>query len=169
MGAPYQNPKTQYDNNNNPNHKMQEVHCRQHDPIWIFKTTSDEVVKRFKDRVQGKSTVVSFIPVDLSSQSSVRTAAATINARVEKIDLMIKQRGCYGMSYEKAVDGIERQFATNHVGHFLLTNLLMEKILKAAKGQGKGKGGGDESRIVSVSSSPHYFGGSRFEDVNFEV
>ena len=57
------------------------------------------------------------------------------------------------------MDGIELQFATNYVGHFLLTNLLIEKILKAGPG----------GRVVNVSSSAHRSGVIRFDDVNFEV
>jgi NAD(P)-dependent dehydrogenase (short-subunit alcohol dehydrogenase family) len=59
--------------------------------------------------------------------------------------------------YAKTVDGIESQFGTNHIGHFLLTNLLMGKILAAAPG----------ARIVNVSSSAHQPGVIRFEDWNF--
>lgn len=60
--------------------------------------------------------------------------------------------------YAKSVDGIETQFATNYVGHFLLTNLLIGKILKA-----------EGARVVNVSSSAHRSGVVRFDDVNFEV
>ena len=62
--------------------------------------------------------------------------------------------------YAKSEDGIEMQFATNHVGHFLLTNLLMGRILN---------GGGEGKRVVNVSSSAHRSGIMRWEDVNFEV
>lgn len=59
--------------------------------------------------------------------------------------------------YEKSVDGIEMQFATNHLGHFLLVNLLREKI------------SGEGTRVVCVASSAYAHGGVRFEDWNFEV
>jgi NAD(P)-dependent dehydrogenase (short-subunit alcohol dehydrogenase family) len=61
--------------------------------------------------------------------------------------------------WAKSVDGVELQFATNYLGHFLLTNLLIGKILAAGPGM----------RVVNVSSSVHRSGGIRFEDVNFEV
>ena len=60
--------------------------------------------------------------------------------------------------YAKSEDGIEMQFATNYVGHFLLTNLLIGTLLKA-----------DGIRVVNVSSSAHRSGVIRWEDVNFEV
>ena len=61
--------------------------------------------------------------------------------------------------YKKSKDGIEMQFAANHIGHFLLTNLLMPKILAAGKG----------ARIVNVSSFGYMSGGVRFDDQNFKV
>lgn len=59
--------------------------------------------------------------------------------------------------YAKTEDGIESQFATNHVGHFLLVNLLKGKL--RARG----------SRVVVVGSSAHASGEVRFGDCNFEV
>lgn len=61
--------------------------------------------------------------------------------------------------YTTTVDGIETQFAVNHVGHFLLTNLLMDSIIAAGPG----------ARIVNVSSFGYISGGVRFDDWNFNV
>jgi NAD(P)-dependent dehydrogenase (short-subunit alcohol dehydrogenase family) len=61
--------------------------------------------------------------------------------------------------FKKSEDGIELQFASNHVGHFLLTNLLMEKIIAAGRG----------ARIVNVSSNGFELGEVRFDDWNFHV
>jgi NAD(P)-dependent dehydrogenase (short-subunit alcohol dehydrogenase family) len=60
-------------------------------------------------------------------------------------------------NYTKSKDNIELQFAANHVGHFLLTNLLLPKIV-AAKG-----------RVVNVSSQGYMCGGIVWDDVNFHV
>jgi NAD(P)-dependent dehydrogenase (short-subunit alcohol dehydrogenase family) len=60
-------------------------------------------------------------------------------------------------AYTKSADNIELQFAANHIGHFLLTNLLLPKIV-AAKG-----------RVVNVSSQGYMCGGIAWEDVNFHV
>ena len=100
-----------------------------------------------------------FVSLDLSSQTSVRAAAATINLLVDKIDILINNGAIMVCPYAKSVDGIELQFATNYVGHFLLTNLLIQKVLKAGPG----------ARVVNVSSSAHRSGVIRFDDVNFEV
>ncbi|KAG0649771.1 Short-chain dehydrogenase TIC chloroplastic [Hyphodiscus hymeniophilus] len=101
-----------------------------------------------------------FVPLDLASQASVRAAAATISSSVESIDILINNGGIMVCPYAKSEEGIEMQFATNYVGHFLLTNLLVGKLLK---------GGGREGvRVVNVSSSAHGSGVIRWDDVNFE-
>jgi NAD(P)-dependent dehydrogenase (short-subunit alcohol dehydrogenase family) len=111
--------------------------------------------------IQSKNPSVSvkFVSLDLSSQASVRAAATTINSLVEKIDILINNGAIMVCPYSTSVDGIELQFATNYLGHFLLTNLLIEKVLKAGPG----------ARVVNVSSSAHRSGVIRFDDVNFEV
>ena len=60
--------------------------------------------------------------------------------------------------FAKTVDGIESQFGTNYVGHFLLTNLIMNRLIP---GQG--------ARIVNVSSSAHQMADVQLDDWNFEV
>ncbi|KAK9327159.1 hypothetical protein V1520DRAFT_66095 [Lipomyces starkeyi] len=103
------------------------------------------------------SVLVKFIPLDLSSQASVRSAAAKINESVQKIDFLINNAAIMAAPYSKSVDGIESQFATNYIGHFLLTNLIIGKLLKAGPG----------ARIVNVSSSAHRSGTIRFDDPGF--
>ena len=100
-----------------------------------------------------------FLPLDLGSQASVRETAATINADVEKIDLLINNAAAFFASYSKTVDGIEKQFGINHIGHFLFTNSILGKFLAAGAG----------ARIVNVSSSGHLFADVRLDDWNFQV
>lgn len=87
---------------------------------------------------------IDFVTMDLSSQRSVREAAEKLRAKCPKIDVLINNAGCYFSELELNEDGLEMQFATNHLGHFLLTNLLMDNI-KAA----------DKARIVNLSSIAH--------------
>lgn len=99
--------------------------------------------------------------VDLSSQKSVRTAAAEVLSwsDVPSIDIIVNSAGIMHLP-ERTVseNGIEMHFATNHIGHFLLTCLLVPKLLQA-------KGG---ARVVNVSSaSPMLAQGIRWSDVNF--
>ena len=72
---------------------------------------------------------------------------------------MINNAAIMACPFSTTADGIESQFGTNYVGHFLLTNLLMEKLLVARDG----------GRIVNVSSSGHRMAEVRFNNWNFEV
>ena len=62
-------------------------------------------------------------------------------------------------TYTTTADGIETQFGSNHVGHFLLTKLLIPKILVAGKG----------ARVINVGSFGYLTGGVQFNDHNFKV
>jgi len=105
------------------------------------------------------STNARFIPLDLTRFDSIRAAAATINNTVDKIDVLINNAGIMGVSeYTLTAEGIESQFAANHIGHFLLTSLLMPKLEAAGNG----------ARIVNLSSSGHQLGEVRLDDYNFD-
>ena len=99
------------------------------------------------------------LELDLSSQEQVRKASVEVNAYAEPIDRLINNAAIMAVPYSKSVDGLESQFATNHIGHFLFTNLIMPKLLAAEKG----------ARIVNVSSSGHKGEQIRFDDYGFEV
>ena len=104
----------------------------------------------------------SFVPCDLASLSSVQQAAARINALTSKIHVLINSAGIMALpTFDKSADGIEMQFATNYVGPFLLTQLLMSKLIAA----------GDEgrARVVNLTSTGHLTSDIRYEDINFEV
>ncbi|KAL5095291.1 hypothetical protein Trisim1_000068 [Trichoderma cf. simile WF8] len=111
------------------------------------------------------STVVEPILMDLSSQKSVRAAAADVNSRISKLDVLINNAGIMAVPDRTlSEDGIEIQFATNHIGHFLFTNLILKKLQAAAK---DAKKGGD-TRIINLSSNGHRISPVRFSDWNFE-
>lgn len=113
------------------------------------------------DSIHGidSSIITKFVPVELSSISSVRAAAKVIldDASVPKIDVVINNAGIMICPYELNADGYELQFATNYLSHFLLTNLLLPKILAAGPG----------ARIVNVSSGGHAFGDINWESLDF--
>lgn len=99
------------------------------------------------------------LELDLSSQKQVRAASKEVNAYAEPIDRLINNAAIMAVPYATTVDGLESQLGTNHIGHFLFTNLIMAKILAAGKG----------ARIINVSSSGHKRSPFRFHDYNFEV
>lgn len=86
---------------------------------------------------------VDYLICDQASLAEVRKLADTINAKYDKIDVLVNNAGLYTSDRELSKDGIEMMFAVNHLSHFLLTDLVLDKI-KAAKG-----------RIVSVASVAH--------------
>ena len=96
--------------------------------------------------------------LDLGSLASVREAADEIKTKHERIDLLINNAGVMTPPKETTADGFELQFGTNHLGHFALTGLLLDRLLPVVG-----------SRIVTVSSIGHRFSrGIRFEDLQWE-
>jgi NAD(P)-dependent dehydrogenase (short-subunit alcohol dehydrogenase family) len=72
---------------------------------------------------------------DLSSLDSVRELSAALHQQLSKIDVLINNAGAAFAKRELTVDGIEKTFATNHLGPFLLTNLILDLICKSAAGR----------------------------------
>ena len=94
---------------------------------------------------------------DLASLDNVRAAAKEAAERFDKIDLLINNAGVMAPPLERTAEGFELQFGTNHVGHFLLTNLLMPLVEK-----------GERPRIVNLSSRGHHFDHVHFDDPNYQ-
>ena len=83
-----------------------------------------------------------FIEADLSSLRQVKAAANEIRKRCDTIDVLINNAGARFDTFARTADGYERTFATNHLGHFLLTGLLLDRLVAAPA-----------ARIITVSSS----------------
>ena len=101
----------------------------------------------------GASTSV--VRLDLASQPSVRTAAEEIRARFPRLDLLINNAGVMKVPYQRTGDGFELTLATNHLGPFALTGLLLGRLAAGA-------------RIVTVSSISHLAGVIDFGDLQSE-
>lgn len=97
---------------------------------------------------------------DLASLTAVRNAAATVNEwdDMPYIDVLVNNAGIMAVDYALTIDGHETHFAANHLGHFLITNLIMNKLLASP-----------QPRVVCVSSDGHRLSPIRFEDYNFHV
>lgn len=95
---------------------------------------------------------------DLGSLASLAACGAEARARLGKIDLLINNAGVMACPHERTADGFERQFGTNHLGHFALTAHLMPLIVAGA-----GK------RIVNLSSRGHQFADVDFDDLHFDT
>ncbi|KAI0458465.1 putative short-chain dehydrogenase [Xylaria acuta] len=104
--------------------------------------------------------------VDLSSQKSVRAAASELLswADIPTVDIIINSAGVMGIPERTlSEDGVELHFATNHIGHWLLTCSLMPKLIKAAENNPRGA-----TRVVNVSSASPTRAPMRWSDTNFE-
>jgi NAD(P)-dependent dehydrogenase (short-subunit alcohol dehydrogenase family) len=101
---------------------------------------------------------VTFVPCDLSEPDSVRAAAKAIleDATTPVIDVLINNAGSILKTFSKNSRGVEMQLATNLCGPFLLTNLILPKIVAAGQG-----------RIVNLSSMCHQVSPFRFHDPQF--
>ncbi|XP_010930755.1 short-chain dehydrogenase TIC 32 A, chloroplastic-like isoform X2 [Elaeis guineensis] len=87
--------------------------------------------------------------MDLSSLSSVDAFARSFNSSNKHLNILINNAGIMACPFQLSRDGIELQFATNHLGHFLLTNLLLKKMKATAKETGI------QGKIINVSSLAH--------------
>jgi NAD(P)-dependent dehydrogenase (short-subunit alcohol dehydrogenase family) len=104
------------------------------------------------------TTVVKYIPLLLSSLASVRAAAHLIlnDSTIPNIDVLINNAGIMACPYEKTKDEFELQWQTNFLSHFLLTNLLMPKLLLSSN-----------PRVINVSSIAHLASDILYSDVGF--
>jgi NAD(P)-dependent dehydrogenase (short-subunit alcohol dehydrogenase family) len=96
--------------------------------------------------------------LDLSSLASIHAAAAELRAAHDRIDLLINNAGVMYTPRQTTADGFELQFGTNHLGHFALTGLLLDRLLSVPG-----------SRIVTVSSTGHKIQAAiHFDDLQWE-
>lgn len=94
---------------------------------------------------------------DLASQKSIREFAVAFCRQYERLDVLVNNAGVLMPQRSITEDGVESTIAINHLGYFLLTNLLLNLLKKSAP-----------SRIVSVSSAVHAYGHIDLNDLQFE-
>ncbi|KIV99777.1 uncharacterized protein PV09_08583 [Verruconis gallopava] len=134
-----------------------------HDPkLLVLAGRSREKLQQAEEAVRraAPQTALRQLVLDLGSLSAVRKAAAEVNGwdDVPAVDVVINNAGIMATPFALTEDGIESQFATNHVGHFLFTQLIMAKVLA----------GGPGKRVVNLSSNAYRSGGVRYDDWNFQ-
>lgn len=97
---------------------------------------------------------IEFMVADLSSQKDIRQLAQQFNSRYQRLDVLVNDAGALFARRQESTDGIEMTFALNHLGYFLLTNLLLD-VLKASA----------PARIINVASYGHTRGKIAFDDL----
>ena len=140
--------------------KAAAIELSKENPILLFtyrnQKLADELITEIKNL--SPDTQVHSVYCDFSNQDSIKKCADEINNLCEKIDLLINNAGVVNTSYHETHEGIEITFAVNHLGYFLFTNLLLNKL----KGE-------NETRIINVSSAAHAFVKEmQWEDINYK-
>ena len=105
-------------------------------------------------RAETGATAVESLVADLSSQAEVRRLAEQVQARCDRLDVLVNNAGAMFLKRVESVDGIEMTLALNHLSYFLLTNLLLPLIKASAP-----------SRIVNVASDAHKGASIDFDDL----
>jgi NAD(P)-dependent dehydrogenase (short-subunit alcohol dehydrogenase family) len=98
------------------------------------------------------------IGLDLADLDQVRTFAAAVHERFDRLDLLINNAGVMVPPTSTTKQGFELQLGVNHLGHFALTGLLLDLLLASAG-----------ARVVNVSSMAHRQGKMEFDDLDFEA
>jgi NAD(P)-dependent dehydrogenase (short-subunit alcohol dehydrogenase family) len=101
---------------------------------------------------------VTVVPLDMASLASIRTFAGDFVASGSRLDVLVNNAGVMALpKREQTPDGFERQFGTNHLGHFALTGLLMPALLRA-----------ETPRVVTVASLAHRNGKMEWDNLQSE-
>jgi retinol dehydrogenase 12 len=140
--------------------KAAAIELSKENPKLLFtyrnQSLADEVLAEIKDI--SPNTQVQSVYCDFSDQDSIKKCTNEINDLCANIDVLINNAGVVNTSYHETGEGIENTFAVNHLGYFLFTNLLLQKLK-----------GDDETRIVNVSSAAHSFVKEmQWEDINYK-
>lgn len=100
---------------------------------------------------------VEVMELDLSNLASVRGFADAFHQGRPALNVLCNNAGVMAIPYRTTADGFEMQFGTNHLGHFALTGLLLDRLLATEGG-----------RVVNVSSGGHRMGSIRFDDLQWQ-
>ena len=92
---------------------------------------------------------------DLGDFASIRSFVRGVKEKYPRVDILVNNAGFISLDRRETKDGIERQFGINHLGHFLLTTLLLDRMPEG-------------SRIVNVASGAHKVGRIHFDDINLQ-
>jgi len=115
----------------------------------------EQAAKQILDKVSDAQVIPKIL--DLASFKSIRAFADQILREETKLDILVNNAGVFQCEFMKTEDDLEMQMGTNHMGHFLLTNLLLDLLKKSAP-----------SRVVVVSSGLSKYGKIDFDNLNSE-
>lgn len=119
-------------------------------------TASGEAARQEIERATGNRDLA-VMPLDLASFASVRRFAAEFTSTRDRLHVLVNNAGIYTSKRTLTEDGFERTWEVDYLSHFLLTNLLLDRLRAAPP-----------SRVINVSSSGHRMGRIDFDDLNRE-
>lgn len=125
----------------------------------IFLCRSQERAQAAMDEIatDASNDDLHLVQCDLSRQADIRAAAEEITERFDRLDVLVNNAGVYLTDFVLTVDQLEKTWAVNHLGYFLLTNLLLDLLQASAP-----------ARIVNVSSDAHRDAAIDFDNLNGE-
>ncbi|XP_037799569.1 retinol dehydrogenase 11-like [Penaeus monodon] len=115
---------------------------------------AEKVAKEIGSQTGGELVVMK---LDLASLASVQAFTEELRSRESRVHILINNAGVMFCPYSKTEDGFEMQMGTNHLGHFLLTNLLLPLLTHS-----------EEARVITLSSLAHARGVIPFDDMMYE-
>lgn len=110
-----------------------------------------------QELVQTRTSEIDYVICDLSSFASIKSAATILLEKYHVIDVLVNNAGVWEMDLKNSLDGIEMNFAVNHLAPFLLTNLLLPSLQNSPEG-----------RIINTSSMAHRRNILDFNDIEFK-
>lgn len=124
----------------------------------IFTARDEEKAIRIKNEViKGSNAKIDYIKGDFASLQEVKNLAEKFSEKYPKLDVLINNAGTWEMERKQSKDGIEMNFAVNHLAPFLLTLLLLPALKKSEAG-----------RIINTSSMAHRRNILKFDDIEFK-
>ncbi|XP_075883872.1 retinol dehydrogenase 14-like [Nelusetta ayraudi] len=118
---------------------------------------AEEAAREIQQQTGADRSLLVVKQLDLASLASVRAFCMDVIKAEPRLDVLVNNAGVYQCPYAKTEDGFEMQFGVNHLGHFLLTHLLLDLLKRSAP-----------SRVVVVSSKLYKHGRIDFEDLSSE-
>lgn len=116
------------------------------------KTKGEAACARIRREVPGAT--IELLLLDLAAPTSIRAAAAEFKRRHARLDVLLNNAGLMLQQRQTSAEGLELTFASNHLGHFLLTRLLLDRLKASAP-----------SRIINVASDAHRGGAMHWDDL----
>jgi len=114
-----------------------------------------ELEKTLKEQTKNEN--IEWLPLDLEDLNSVKKFTELFLSKSLPLHVLLLNAGMQAFSFQKTPQGFEKDFGVNHIAHFYLTNLLLDKLKASAP-----------SRIVVVSGGFHSRGVINFDDLNYE-